>query len=73
MKGIQITESANKELINSIWILDEDNSARCVVSVKEYKADQVIKSEELGEFKYRELAIETAPKIEGGQHLCQCS
>ncbi|EMI4514181.1 autonomous glycyl radical cofactor GrcA [Vibrio parahaemolyticus] len=70
IQGIQITKAANDELLNSIWLLDsEKNEARCVAAVTGYEADQVIAISDLGEYESREVAIETAPRIEGGQHL----
>ncbi|MBF4269381.1 autonomous glycyl radical cofactor GrcA, partial [Vibrio anguillarum] len=70
IQGIQITKAANDELINSIWLLDtEKNEARCVAAASGYEADQVVAVDALGEFESREVAIETAPRIEGGQHL----
>ncbi|MDF2155427.1 autonomous glycyl radical cofactor GrcA [Vibrio sp. CAU 1672] len=70
IQGIQITKAANDELLNSIWLLDsEKNEARCVAAVSGYEADQVIAISDLGEYESREVAIETAPRIEGGQHL----
>ncbi|TOJ61798.1 autonomous glycyl radical cofactor GrcA [Vibrio parahaemolyticus] len=70
IQGIQITKAANDELINSIWLLDtEKNEARCVAAASGYEADQIVSADALGEFESREVAIETAPKIEGGQHL----
>lgn len=70
IQGIQITKAANDELLNSIWLLDsEKNEARCVVSAAGYEADQVIPASDLGEYESREIAVEKAPKIEGGQHL----
>lgn len=70
IQGIQITKSANDDLLNSIWLLDsETNEARCVAASAGYEADQVIAINNLGEYKSREVAIEAAPKIEGGQHL----
>ncbi|MGX9417000.1 autonomous glycyl radical cofactor GrcA [Vibrio sp. RC27] len=70
IQGIQITQAANDNLINSIWLLDgEKNEARCVVASAGYEADQVISTTELGQFESRELNVETAPRIEGGQHL----
>ncbi|OBT07317.1 autonomous glycyl radical cofactor GrcA [Vibrio sp. UCD-FRSSP16_10] len=70
IKGIQITKAANDELLNSIWLLDsEKNEARCVVATSGYEADQLISASDLGDFESREIAIEKAPKIEGGQHL----
>ncbi|MCF7483271.1 autonomous glycyl radical cofactor GrcA [Vibrio sp. J1-1] len=70
IQGIQITKAANDELLNSIWLLDgEKNEARCIAASVGYEADQVIAISDLGEYESREVAIETAPKIEGGQHL----
>ncbi len=70
IQGIQITKAANDELLNSIWLLDsEKNEARCVVAASGYEADQVIPASDLGDYESREIAIEKAPKIEGGQHL----
>ncbi len=70
IQGIQITKAANDSLLNSIWLLDtEKNEARCVAATSGYEADQVVAASELGEYESREVAIETAPKIEGGQHL----
>ncbi|TLS80544.1 autonomous glycyl radical cofactor GrcA, partial [Photobacterium damselae] len=34
-----------------------------------YEADQVVPASDLGEYESREVAIETAARIEGGQHL----
>ena len=68
--GIQITKAANDDLLNSIWLLDsEKNEARCVVATAGFEADQVIAANELGEYESHDVAIEKAPKIEGGQHL----
>ncbi|ASU22962.1 autonomous glycyl radical cofactor GrcA [Vibrio qinghaiensis] len=70
IQGIQITKAANDNLLNSIWLLDnEKNEARCVAANAGYQADQVIAVSALGEYESREVAIETAPRIEGGQHL----
>lgn len=70
IQGIQITKAANDELLNSIWLLDsEKNEARCVAAASTYEADQVIAISDLGEYESREVAIEAAPRIEGGQHL----
>ncbi|GEA50611.1 autonomous glycyl radical cofactor [Vibrio inusitatus NBRC 102082] len=70
IQGIQITKAANDELLNSIWLLDsEKNEARCVIAASGYEADQVIPTSDLGDYESREIAIEKAPKIEGGQHL----
>lgn len=70
IQGIQITKAANDDLLNSIWLLDsEKNEARCVAASAGYEADQVVPASDLGEFESREVAIETAPRIEGGKHL----
>ncbi|WEM41899.1 autonomous glycyl radical cofactor GrcA [Photobacterium sp. DA100] len=70
IQGIQITKSANDDLLNSIWLLDtETNEARCVAASAGFEADQVIPAADLGEYESREVAIETPAKIEGGQHL----
>jgi autonomous glycyl radical cofactor len=70
IQGIQITKAANDDLLNSIWLLDsEKNEARCVAASTGYEADQVVPASDLGEFESREVAFETAPSIEGGQHL----
>jgi len=70
IQGIQITKAANDALLNSIWLLDsEKNEARCVVASAGYEADQVISAADLGDYESREVAIEAAPRIEGGQHL----
>ncbi|WP_117233729.1 autonomous glycyl radical cofactor GrcA [Vibrio maerlii] len=70
IQGIQITKAANDDLLNSIWLLDtEKNEARCVAATAGYEADQVVAAADLGEYESREVAIEAAPKIEGGQHL----
>ncbi|MGL5336739.1 MAG: autonomous glycyl radical cofactor GrcA [Enterovibrio sp.] len=68
--GIQITQAANDDLVNSIWLIDsETNKARCVCATGAFKADQEIDVAQLGQYQSRELAIEHAAKIEGGQHL----
>lgn len=70
IQGIQITKAKNDKLINSIWLLDnEKNEARCVAAEAGFTADQVVATETLGEIEYREVAIESAPRVEGGQHL----
>ncbi|NLS12265.1 autonomous glycyl radical cofactor GrcA [Vibrio sp. SM6] len=70
IQGIQITQSANDNLLNSIWLIDsETNEARCVAASAGYETDQVIAVSDLGEYESRDIAIEAAPKIEGGQHL----
>lgn len=70
IKGIQITKSDNENLVNSIWILDSDKDvARCLVDFGGYKADQEVAVSELGVYESRDIKIEKAPLIEGGQHL----
>lgn len=70
--GIQITKADNNALLNSFWLLDDETQeARCVAAKSEYKEDQVVAVKTLGQFEYREVAIDVAPtvKVEGGQHL----
>lgn len=70
IQGIQITKSNNSDLLNSIWLIDsEKQEARCVAANSGFEADQVIQLSDLGSYESREVAIEAAPKVEGGQHL----
>lgn len=70
IQGIQITKSNNSNLLNSIWLIDsEKQEARCVAANSGFEADQVIQLSDLGSYESREVAIEAAPKVEGGQHL----
>lgn len=71
IKGIQILKSKNREIINSIWLVDEiKREARCICS-NIHKEDQVLEIDCLEILDYKEIKIETIPnvKIEGGQHL----
>lgn len=68
--GIQIIEAANADLVNSIWLLDSENGmARCISAAAGFEADQEINISDLGEYTSRELNVEFAAKVEGGQHL----
>ena len=73
IKGIQITQAANDNLLNSFWLLDDEkNEARCIAAKGDvYKEDQVVAISELGQIAYREVPVNVAPtiKVEGGQHL----
>lgn len=73
IKGVQITESTNSNLLNSFWLLDDEkNEARCIATKGDvYKEDQVVAISELGQIAYREVPVNVAPtiKVEGGQHL----
>lgn len=69
MKGIQILKSESASLINTIWLV-EDGSARLLAGESEdYKLDQVVKFEDLSISESRDVAVQVAPKQEGGQHL----
>lgn len=71
IKGIQITKTENKDLLNSFWLIDnEKNEARCLCS-KVYKDDEVVPLDTLGKFESREIPVENEPvvRVEGGQHL----
>ena len=69
--GIQITKSDNAALLNSFWLLDQENAqARCLcVKDDAYAEDQIISLAELGDIEYKEVAVETPVAQEGGQHL----
>ncbi|KEY57077.1 autonomous glycyl radical cofactor GrcA [Serratia sp. DD3] len=70
--GIQITKANNQALVNSFWLLDEENAqARCVCAKADYVEDQVVPVSELGQIEYREVPMEMQPtvRVEGGQHL----
>ena len=73
IKGIQITQAKNKDLLNSFWLLDEDkNEARCLaVKNNLFKEDQVVSLKDLDIIAYNEIPVHTSPvvKVEGGQHL----
>ena len=71
VKGIQITSAANTSLEHSFWLLDEEQKqARCIC-VKEhiFSQDEIVALEQLGDFEYREVALQNKPIREGGQHL----
>ena len=69
--GIQITKSDNAALLNSFWLLDQENAqARCLcVKDEAYAEDQIISLAELGDIEYKEVAVEAPVAQEGGQHL----
>ncbi|QUJ67956.1 autonomous glycyl radical cofactor GrcA [Photobacterium sp. GJ3] len=70
IKGIQITQAANPQLLNSIWLLDSDQgTARCLSAAEGFSADQEVQTSDLGQFEFRELPVEQASRVEGGQHL----
>lgn len=71
IKGIQITQTENKDLLNSFWLIDDEKKeARCICS-KVYQDDEVISLDALGKFESREIPVESQPvvRVEGGQHL----
>ena len=71
IKGIQITKTENKDLLNSFWLIDDEKKeARCICS-KVYQDDEVISLDALGKFESREIPVESQPvvRVEGGQHL----
>ncbi|MEL0629300.1 autonomous glycyl radical cofactor GrcA [Psychromonas aquatilis] len=69
--GIQITQSDNASLVNSFWLLDQENAqARCLcVKDNAYAEDQVVSLDELGDIEYKEVAVQAPAIQEGGQHL----
>lgn len=71
LKGIQVLKSKNKDIVNSIWLVDEiERKAKCICS-KVFKEDTIFELDELQILDYRELKIENIPsiRVEGGQHL----
>ncbi len=73
MKGIQITASENSALVNSIWLMDEAAGEARLICAKtdEFKQDEVVSLETLGQFESRELELDVQETTirEGGQHL----
>ncbi|OED40129.1 autonomous glycyl radical cofactor GrcA [Endozoicomonas sp. (ex Bugula neritina AB1)] len=73
MKGIQITSSEKTALINSIWLLDEEESEARLICGKteEFQTDEVVAMDKLGHIEFRELELKVEEKTirEGGQHL----
>lgn len=70
--GVQITQTSQSELLNSFWLLDEENAqARCICAKGGYAEGQIVAISELGEFTCREVPLEIKPqvRVEGGQHL----
>ncbi len=70
--GIQITKASDNALLNSFWLLDEENAqARCVCAKAGYAEDQLVNLSDLGQIEYREVPLEVKPqvRVEGGQHL----
>ena len=72
INGIQITKSSNNALLNSFWLLDDENAeVRCLCAKGDYQQDQVVALQELGDIEYREIPLEmkSQVRVEGGQHL----
>lgn len=72
INGIQITKSSNTALLNSFWLLDEENAeVRCLCAKGDYQPDQLVPLRDLGDIEYRQIPLEMKPqvRVEGGQHL----
>ncbi|UYM17161.1 autonomous glycyl radical cofactor GrcA [Endozoicomonas euniceicola] len=71
VKGIQITHADNEALLNSFWLIDEeDNAARCLCSRDQaFEQDERVELSRLGKIEYREVPVEKPSLREGGQHL----
>ncbi|AXF75134.1 autonomous glycyl radical cofactor GrcA [Erwinia tracheiphila] len=70
--GVQISNTPNPALLNSVWLLDnEKGQARCICAKSHYHEDQIVALSELDNCEFRELPLEMKPqvRIEGGQHL----
>lgn len=58
IKGIQITQAANDNLINSFWLLDnEKGEARCLCAKGDYAEDQIVAINELGNIEDRKSVV----------------
>lgn len=69
MNGIQILKSKNEALNNSIW-LQEDNNYRLLAGADgAFEVDSVVQGESLEIVEKRDVEIQSAPRVEGGQHL----
>ena len=69
MKGIQVTKAANDAIVNSFWLVDDaSGEARCLCA-KGYEEDAIVPYASLAVSEYREIPLQVAPKVEGGQHL----
>ena len=72
MKGIQILKSDNSELTNSIWLVNDEGEARCLVvqeGVHSVTVDEIVPVAELSIIDFREVGVQFEPTVEGGQHL----
>ena len=71
IKGIQITKADDTALLNSIWLIDEENNeARCLCAKGDtFAEDQQLSLDTLGPIEYREVRLEKPALREGGQHL----
>ncbi|GGI78184.1 autonomous glycyl radical cofactor GrcA [Shewanella gelidii] len=70
MIGIQITQAEQANLVNSLWLLDQDKQeARCVAAQDKEQTDKVVSIDSLGKFEYREVPVKNESEREGGQHL----
>ncbi len=65
MKGFQIITSENEELNNTIW-LDNGENVKCVAGSVE---GEISTYADLAIIEQKDVAVEQAPRIEGGQHL----
>ncbi|MDW1584123.1 autonomous glycyl radical cofactor GrcA [Vibrio sp. 947] len=57
---LKITESSDKKLIGSFWLLDKAlNQARCLAAnTDEIEVDSIVSIDELGSFEYDEIPLE---------------
>jgi autonomous glycyl radical cofactor len=70
MIGIQITQAEQANLVNSLWLLDEDKQeARCVAALDKERQDKTFSIASLGSIEYREVPVQREPERQGGQHL----
>lgn len=69
LKAVQINKSNNEDLINSIWLIDEDsNEARCIVSTDNKHDNVVIAVSKMDCSESRVVDVKFERKVICGQH-----
>lgn len=70
MRCIQVLKSENRDLLNSIWLVDDENGKyRCLASTGKIMVDEVVDASILNECEFRDGYINQEAVVEGGQHL----
>lgn len=69
MKGLQILKSNKEELNNTIWLIEDEKCRLLTGDAGDHKENDIVDFDALEIVESRDVAIESAPRIEGGQHL----